>query len=152
MKLFRFFLVLLFYSALVNVGDAQKITIALVNTKSFYASENGIMRLVDALESVNQNFPTLTAEEKDKEFKQIARKCQDAKDKDSKVRTVALDTKEEAVCTVIKDIIDSLEVFKKKQEFAILADISACSYVTHLCETAVDVTKQFIEEYNGVRK
>lgn len=152
MKLFKTLFVLLFCFALASVCYAQKNTVALVDAKSFYASENGITRLVDALKLVNPNFLSLTAEEKDKEFSRIAKKCRDAKDETAKNTTVDLEAKEETICVVIKDITDSIEKYKKKQEFLIILDIRSCDYVTHLCDTAVDVTKQFVDEYNGAKK
>ncbi len=154
MKLFKTLFVLLFFFTLVNICFAQKNTVALINTKSFYASENGITRLVDALKSANPNFIALAVEEKDKEFRRIAGKCSDAKKDLSKPETVTLDAKEEAVCVAIKDIAESLEKFKKKQEFAILATVSDCdnASVLDLCYETTDVTKQFIEEYNGAKK
>jgi hypothetical protein len=152
MKLFKTYFVLILFFTLASVCYAQKNTVALVDTKLFYASENGITRLVDALKLMNPDFLSLTAEDKDKEFKRVAKKCREAKDETAKNTALVLDAKEEVVCVAIKDITDSLEKFKKKQEFIMLFDISSCDYVTHLCDTAVNVTKQFIDEYNGAKK
>jgi hypothetical protein len=152
MKLFKILFVLHLCFVLTSICYAQKNTVALVDAKSFYASENRITRLVDALKLANPNFLSLTAEEKDKEFNRIAKKCRDAKDETTKNTTTTLDAKEEVVCVAIKDIVESIEKFKKKQEFLIILNIDSCNYVTHLCETAVDVTKQFVDEYNGAKK
>ena len=71
-----------------------------------------------------------------------------------RLQTITPDAKEEAVCSVIKDIAESLEKFRKKQEFVILADISDCdnASVLDLCYATTDVTKQFVDEYNSVKK
>ena len=152
MKLFKILYVLLFCFTLTSICYSQKITVALVDAKSFYTSEKAITRLVDALKLTNLNFLSLTVEEKDKLFERIAKKCRDAEDETRKNTTIALDAKEEVVCSVIKDIAQSVQEFKKKQGFSLLVDISACNYVTHICEEAVDVTKQFVDEYNGAKK
>ncbi len=97
---------------------------------------------------VNPNFLSLNAEEKNKVFKKIAEKCRDAKDEQTKV---ILDTEDRNVCVAIKDISEYVEKFKQKNEFFIFADISSCSYVTHLCESATDITQKFISEYNEMK-
>ena len=152
MKLFKILFVLLLCFALPSICLAQKNTVALVDAKSFYASENEITQLVEALRRANPNFLHLTIKEKDKEFERIAKKCRDAKDETTKSTTTNLDAKEKIVCIAIKDISESLEKFTKKHEFFILVDIRSCDYVTHLCDAAVDVTKQFVDEYNGAKK
>lgn len=124
---------------------------AVFDTKVFYASENGIPSLKDALKSVNSNFPALTAEEKGQEFKRIIIKCRAVNDKTSEVAPPAPDIKENPVCVVLKDISESLENFRKKRNFLLLVDVSACEHTTHLCDVADDVTKEFIDEYNGAK-
>ncbi|MGI9054516.1 MAG: hypothetical protein ACR2F2_01805 [Pyrinomonadaceae bacterium] len=148
MKFFRTILILFFCVFWSNICHAQKNTVALVDSKSFYNSENGIIQLVNAIKLVNPNFLTLTAEEKDKAFKNIAEKCREANDKQI---NVVLDTGENNVCVAIKDISVYVEKFKQKNEFVLLAEFSSCSYVAHLCETAIDVTQQFINEYNRMK-
>jgi Skp family chaperone for outer membrane proteins len=148
MKFFKAILILLFCVSWTSICHAQKNTVALVDSKSFYNSGNGIIQLVNALKLVNPNFLSLTAEEKDIEFKKIAGKCRDAK---NELKKVALDTGEKNVCVAIKDISEYAEKFKQKRDFFIITDISSCSYVTHLCETAIDITQQFISEYNRMK-
>jgi Skp family chaperone for outer membrane proteins len=152
MKIFKILFVLILCFALTSICYAQKNTVALVDAKSFYASENTITRLVNALKIANPNFTSLTAEEKDKEFGRIAKKCPNSKDETTKTTTTTLNANEGVVCIAIKDIVESIEKFKEKQEFLIILDINSCNYVTHLCETAVDVTKQFVDEYNSAKK
>lgn len=148
MKFLKFFLVLFSCVLWANVCHAQKNRIALVDSKSFYNSERGIIQIVNALKLVNPNFLSLTSEEKDREFKKIAEKCRDEKGEKTEV---ILETKEKNVCVAIKDIFEYGEKFKQKNEYVFLADVSSCSYVTHLCDSATDVTQQFISDYNRMK-
>jgi hypothetical protein len=153
MQQFKILFVLLLCSVFTSICYAQKNTVALTDTKSFYASENKITRLVDALKLANPNFINLTTEEKVKEFARTVEKCRGSKNNEPEATTIKL-AAEEAVCSVIKDITDSLEKFRKKQAFVILADISECdkALVLDLCYATTDVTKQFVDEYNSLKK
>ncbi len=151
MKLLKVIFILSFLFAFTNICVAQKAKIAFVNAKSLYTSENELTRLTDSLKSVNPSFSNLNAEEKDKEFKRIAKSCSDAKNNIVENETVTFHAKENTVCVVIKDIADYVESFKKKHEFVLLIDIGSCDAIS-ICSEGVDVTKQFVEEYNDARK
>ena len=122
-----------------------------VNTKAFYLSENGITQLINTLASLFSDFSKLSVKEKNKKFDIILKKCRQPKNKSSKGKLNVLDTKEEDVCAVIKNIDESLKEFRRNNGFATLVNVSVCEK-GFPCPDGVDITEQFIKEYNITNK